>query len=221
MAGSPISKLPRELLAQCIETTLDPVYQWCTCRSVSHEFREATDLVFEKTVLAETWIDFDLDWEYLDEENQTDKCMFDVQCKFFGFADAEKKIAVFKEDLPVPEDEEQRQRFERIQRMLKEKWMDNVCSYWKERILADVSDQVTLYSGENEHAQGPEDGRYDLPPWMITVISAVNDTELPGFNTDYDKHEISFRWKEAFQCFFREEKFISEALVQYVSLIDH
>jgi len=128
MSASPLSRLPVEILSSVLEATLDPIFQWCVCRDVSHQFRNAVHLLFERTVLPETCIEFDLDWDYLDQEEMSDKCMFDVRCKFIGFADDAKETALFKEEMPEPKNGEDAKRLDTMQQMLKQKWVENVSS---------------------------------------------------------------------------------------------
>lgn len=60
-----------------------------------------------------------------------------------------------------------------------------------------------LYGGKDEGARADR-GRFDVPPYTITVRHDVNDTELPGLKVDYEKREISFDWRRMYSVFFRE-----------------
>lgn len=67
---------------------------------------------------------------------------------------------------------------------------------------------------ESTHREGsPSDA---LVPWTICIKAAVNDTELPGYRVDYEKREISFRWQDAYQCFFREVVCINKTILKKV-----
>lgn len=115
--------LPNELLAQCLGSSEDIIHMWTTCRNVSRIFRDAVDYRFRKEVLPLTKIKFDwANWEYLNEEELTEKCFFNLQLEFAGFKDEEKEIAYFKEVVNPdsgPEDP-------RYTKMLKQKWIDAV-----------------------------------------------------------------------------------------------
>ena len=50
---------------------------------------------------------------------------------------------------------------------------------------------MDFYTGGKDEGAG-QTGRFDVPPYTITVRHDVNDTELPGLKVDYEKREISF-----------------------------
>lgn len=43
-----------------------------------------------------------------------------------------------------------------------------------------------LYGGKGEDARADR-GRFDVPPYVITVRHDVNDTKLPSLKVDYEK----------------------------------
>lgn len=116
-------RLPNELLAQCLGSSEDIIHMWTTCRNVSRTFRDAVDHRFRTEVLPSTKIEFDwANWEYLNEEELTERCFFNIELAFAGFKDDEKEIAYFRETADPdagPEDP-------RYTKRLKEKWMDAV-----------------------------------------------------------------------------------------------
>jgi len=193
--------VPSELwhLILCLHPDL--VHLWCSCRQVSRGFRSIVDHIFKTEHLAQTAIEFDLGWDYLDQEGLTDKCVFGVRCTFDRFSDNDKEIAVFKDQQPKAE-----RHAEWVQRHKKmELWK------WKEK--------VDWYTGGDDKGAVTDGGRlFDLSPWVVTVYAMVNDTALPGWNIDYEAREISFRWKEMFQCFFREQEYMDKKTLQFVSL---
>ena len=77
--------------------------------------------------------------------------------------------------------------------------------------------KVNWYTGGNDPGAVAEGGRFDLPPWTVEMYGMVNDTELPGWNIDYEAREISFRWKETFQCFLREREYVDKKTWDFVS----
>ena len=106
--ASHISRLPDEILAEYFRSSDDPIHLWTACRNVSHQFRDAVEYCFRTDVLPETEVEFDWAiWEYLNVDELTDKCFFNIRLKFVGFKYEQKEIALFKEIIPEesgPED---------------------------------------------------------------------------------------------------------------------
>lgn len=77
---------------------------------VSRAFRDGVDYWFENNLLRQTEIEFHwANWEYLNEEELTEKCFFRLTLELGGFRDGEKTIAYFEEKKKKeeePEDEE-------------------------------------------------------------------------------------------------------------------
>lgn len=64
-------------------------------------------------------------------------------------------------------------------------------------------EKIALYLGADPGAR-KDGGRFDLPPYQIRIKSRANDSELPGFEHDFQKREISFEWEGMFANFYHE-----------------
>lgn len=80
--------------------------------------------------------------------------------------------------------------------------------------------QMNTYGGDPSINEDDHGDRFDLVPWTVFVKSAVNDTELPGYKVDYQSREISFCWRDAYTCFFREAEYMDNAVLRRVSALD-
>jgi hypothetical protein len=62
---------------------------------------------------------------------------------------------------------------------------------------------ITKYIGAES---GATDGgaRFDLPPYYVCIKTTASDTELPNFECDFQKKEISFEWVGMLARFYRE-----------------
>ena len=172
---------------------------WRKCRQVCRTFRDIVDDIFRKEVLPDMMIEFDLDWDYLDQENLTMKCFFGLEMAFDRFADENKEIAVFKNSIRAHEKEpgfiETHDKLERAK--------------WEEKL--------SVYTPPDAVGSAAMDTRFDLPPWTIELRGSVNDTELPGWKVDFEKKEISFKWKDAMEAFYREVEYIDKTVYTEVS----
>ena len=63
--------------------------------------------------------------------------------------------------------------------------------------------KIDMYLGDDV---GPDDvGRFDLPPYVLSINGTSNDTELPNLQVDYVSREVSFEWEGMFSKFCHEE----------------
>jgi hypothetical protein len=171
---------------------------WRRCRQVCRTFRDIVDEIFEKKVLGDVVLEFDLDSTYMDVENQTDKVFFGFEMRFDRFADDSKEVAIFKNDI------------DRTQR--EPEW-------WARHDLVErrlLNDKLFFYTPGDVIGADAIDTRFDMPPWTIEIRGKINDTVLPGWKMDYATREMSFRWKDAMSAFYREAEYIDESIMMAV-----
>jgi len=186
-------ELWRRVLEESEETGQLPAL-WRRCRQVCRTFRDLVDEIFEKKVLGDVVVEFDLNSAYLDEENQTDKVFFGFEMRFDRFA-----VAIFKNDI------------DRTQREP---------SWWARHDLMErrlLEEKLFFYTPGDVSGADAIDTRFDLPPWTIEIRGKINDTALPGWRLDYATREMSFRWKDAMNTFYREAEYIDESIMVAVS----
>ena len=128
-----ISRLPQELLVQCLDFEDMDVIQTWNMRNVSHAFRHVVDGWFQLHVIPIT--QFEIDWpeyDYLNRETTSGKCFFSTRCTFAGFKNKEKRMALFRdEDLQGDPDAWGQKRDPRAAAGLKRKWEEAVSAYQK------------------------------------------------------------------------------------------
>lgn len=189
----------RRILGQFERTDHLPIL-WRRYRQVCRTFKDIVEDIFEKKVLEDVIIEFDLGSVYMDAQNKSDKVFFGFEMRFDRFADQDKTIAIFKNDLDrTQQDSIWWARHDMIERKL-------------------LNDKLFFYTPGDVSGAGAIDTRFDLPPWTIDIRGKINDTTLPGWRMDYATREVSFRWKDAMGTFYREAEYINECIMMAVSL---
>lgn len=88
-----------------------------------------------------------------------------------------------------------------------EVWRENTSRYLRGDFVARkrTRQRPRASMGSDEDISGPPGGRFDLPPHLIQIKQAANDSELPNLECDFKKREISFEWQGMFDRFFSEK----------------